>query len=278
MTPSSLPPANTEAPEEAQFSSSRAPRPSPLSNHPAVRNYMLFCLAAHFLLVICLADRGLEWWCLVPPLIGCFTLLTHWSHGPPLVIVSLTGLLGMTAPRARWKFEDWARFQAPTLMDLVLCIAVLAYVIGHYRLLSLMRPIFPADSRRPDERTKANRRRSADLVTAWEMAILGLALPVWTGLSVLIWTWMTENEMEEALPLDMPRELWRGLRLAWLGLTLLAAAGIIANYRRLTSATMEECLLYLQDQCWRHTRREQSILNRWLTWARLRAQRKKESL
>ena len=30
-------------------------------------------------------------------------------------------------------------------MDLVLCIAVLGYVVGHYRLLSLMRNIFPAD-------------------------------------------------------------------------------------------------------------------------------------
>ena len=116
---------------------------------------MLFCLAALFLLVICLADRGLEWWCLVPPLIGCLTLLTHWSHGPPLVVVSLTGLLGVTAPRSRWSFGDWRRFQTPTLMDLVLCIAVLAYVVGHYRLLSLMRPIFPADSRRPDEHAKA---------------------------------------------------------------------------------------------------------------------------
>ena len=59
---------------------------------------------------------------------------------------------------------------------------------------------------------------------------------------------------------------------------LLAATGIIVHYRRLTSATTEECLLYLQDQCWRHTRREQSSLNRWLTSARLRAERKKESL
>lgn len=271
MNPSSLPNANTEASSENRFSSS-------LSNHPAVRNYMLFCLAALFLLVICLAHRGLEWWCLLPPLIGCLALVTHWSHGPPLVIVSLAGLLGVAAPRARWIFGDWVRFQTPILMDLVLCIAVLAYVVGHYRLLSLMRPIFPADSRRSDEAAQANRRRSADLVTAWEVALLGLALPVWTGLSVVAWTWMTVDEMEAVLPLDIPRELWRGLRLAWLSLATLAATGIIANYLRQTSATAEESLLYLQDQCWRHTRREQSSLNRWLTWARLRAQRKKESL
>jgi len=57
----------------------------------------------------------------------------------------------------------------------------------------------------------------------------------------------------------------------------LAVAGITASYVRLASATPEESLLYLQDQSWRHTRREQGNLNRWLTWARLRVQRKKES-
>jgi hypothetical protein len=247
-----------------------------LRAHPAVRNYILFCLVALFLLVVCLANRGLEWWCLVPPMIGCLTLLTNWSHGPPLVLLSLAGLLVVQSSRSRWNFDSWLRFQTPSLMDLILCIAVLAYVVGHYRLLSLMRPIFPADSRRPDEHAKANRHRSADLVTPWEVALLGLALPVWTGLAVLVWAWMTENEMEDVLPLNMPREAWRALRLVWAALAMLAATGILTSYLRLTTRTPAESLLYLQDQCWRHTRREQSTLNRWLTWARLRAQRKKE--
>jgi hypothetical protein len=247
-----------------------------LRSHPAVRNYMLFCLAALFLLVVCLADRGLEWWCLVPALIGCLTLLTHWSHGPPLVLLSLSGLLGVSSPRAGWYYAGWSHFQTPTLMDLVLCIAVLAYVLGHYRLLSLIRHIFPPDSRRSRDGAPADpsRRRSADLVNSREIALLGFALPVWAGLAVIIWVWM----MDYTPPLGIPRELWRVLRFVWAGLAVLAATGIVAGYLRLTTATPEESLLYLQDECWRQTRREQSILNRWLTWARLRAQRKKESL
>ncbi len=58
-----------------------------------MRNYTLFCLTALFLLVICLVDRGLGWWCLMPALIGGVALLAHWNIGPPLVVVSLTGLL-----------------------------------------------------------------------------------------------------------------------------------------------------------------------------------------
>lgn len=251
-----------------------------LRSHPAVRNYTLFCLAALFLLVVCLANRGLEWWCLVPALIGCLTLLANWSQGPPLVLLSLVGLLGMYRPR--W-YSSWSRFPTPTLMDLVLCISVLAYILGHYRLLSLMRSIFPPDPRR--RRIDPSQRRSADLVKGWEMALLGLSLPVWTGLALMVWaygmadlatppTWSRPFGLDEphwSVLLDTAREL----RLVWAGLALLAAAGITVSYLRWTTATPEEQLLYLQDQCWRQTRREQGLLNRWLVWARLRAQRRK---
>lgn len=252
------------------------PKRRQLRSHPAVRNYMLFCLAALFLLVVCLADRGLDWWCLVPALIGCLTLLTHWNHGPPLVLLSLAGLLGMPGPRSLHGYPYAARFQAPTLMDLVLCVAVLGYVLGHYRLLSLSRTIFPADSRRQGRQARklpdGAQRRSADLVTPWEMTLLGIALPVWSGLAVLIWTLL----MEGSPPLDMPRPLWRVLQIGWTALSVLAITGILAGYLRLTTATPEESLLYLQDQLWRQTRREQSLLNRWLSWMRLRVQRNKE--
>lgn len=238
--------------------------------HPAVRNYRLFCLASLFLLVMCLVDRGLEWWGLVPALIGWSTLLMRYSHGPALVLLSLVGLLGMPDPRSHWNSGGWPRFQTPTLMDLVLCVAVLAYVLGHYRWLSLTRHIFPTDARRSRAGVV---RRSADLVRAGEMALLGAALPVWVGLAVVVWTWM----MEDVPSLGMSRELWRVLRFAWAILTVLAVTGIVTSYLRRATATPEESLLYLQDQCWRQTRRQQGSLNRWLTWARLRAQRKKET-
>lgn len=252
--------------------------PSPLSNHPAVRNYMLLSLSALFLLVVCLADRGLEWWCLAPALVGCLALLTHWSHGPPLVLLFMTGLFVMANPRSRAVHTDWPRLQTPTLMDLVLCIAVLAYVVGHYRLLSLMRNIFPLDPRR--RTSEPWQRRSVDLVTGREMALLGLMLPLWTGLSFMVWAMELMDlatpparQIDATQSLDLPRELG----FVWAALAVLAAAGTLAGYLRWITATPEEQLVYLQDQCWRLTRREQSSLNRWLTWARLRAQRKKES-
>jgi hypothetical protein len=254
---------------------------------------MLFCLAALFLMVVCLADRGLEWWCLVPSAIGGLTLLTNWNHGPPMVLLSLVGLLGMASPRSRWSYGGglW-RFQAPSMMDLLLCFAVLAYVLGHYRLLALMRHIFPLDPKhpRPEGETKGGRHkekqgiprpslvRSPDLVSGWEMAFLGFTLPVWIGLAVTVWAQAMANALWDELPLGIPWPIWRALQIVWASLAVLAAGGAVISYLRWSMATPEESLLYLQDQIWRQTRREQSNLSRWLTWARLRAQRKKESL
>lgn len=249
-----------------------------LRSHPAVRNYTLFCLVALFVLVVCLANRGLDWWCLVPALIGCLTLMIHWSHGPPIVLLSLVGLLGVYKPR--WSYAGWPRFQRPTFMDLVLCLAVLGYVLGHYRLLSLTRNIFPVDPRR--RHLDPSQRRSVDFVKGWEMALLGISLPLWTGLALMVWAWMNESDLPSVLDLpgspllDMPRELWHLLWLTWLGLALTAATGIVVSYLRWATATPQEQLVYLQDQCWRLTRREQSLLNRWLMWARLRAPRRKD--
>jgi len=241
-------------------------------SHPAVRNYMLLCLSALFLLVVCLAYRGLDWWSLVPTLIGCLTLLTYWNHGPPLVLLSLTGLLGMSEPHLHSNLRGWSRLPTPTLMDFLLCVAVLAYVLGHYRLLALMRHIFPQDPRR--RRNNPAQQRCPDLVTDGETVLLGLALLLWTGLAGIAWTWI----IDYAPPLDIALEWWRVLRLVWAVLAVLAIGGIVASYVRQSAATPQESLLYLQDQCWRLTRREQSMLNRWWTWARLRTQRKKGSL
>jgi hypothetical protein len=99
-----------------------------------------------------------------------------------------------------------------------------------------------------------------------------LALPLWTGLAIAVWGWMIET----APLLEMPVKVWRTLRIAWLVLAVLATTATVAGYLRWATATPEESLLYLQDQLWRPTRGEQGSLNRWLVWARLRAQRKKE--
>jgi hypothetical protein len=244
-------------------------------SHPAVRNYLLICLGALFALVVCLADRGMEWWSLAPSFVGCLTLLARWSNGPTLVLLSLTGLLGLSGPNLFRGYRYGGYSQSPSAMDFVLCVVMLAYVAGHYRLLSLTRRLFPNEPRRQgsekDEGTVA--RRSVDLVTSWEMILFGASLLIFPSLALMLWSWLREGSP----PSDMPAPIWRLLQIVWIVFGGLAAAALVANYLRMTSATPGESLLYLQDEVWRPTRREQGVLNRWLTWARLRSRRRRET-
>jgi hypothetical protein len=97
-------------------------------------------------------------------------------------------------------------------------------------------------------------------------------LPLWTGLSVLASLVLSGNSPSR----EISPEVWRVLLIAWVLLTILGIVGIVGGYARLNAATPAESLLYLQDQLWRATRREQGSLNRWLAWVRLRAQRRRE--
>lgn len=243
-----------------------------LRTHPAVRNYMLICLAALFMLVLCLAERDLEWWSLTPAFIGCLTLLTYWNHGPPLVLLSLAGLLGMARPGPLRFAASWTRLQSPSPMDCLLCLVVLAYVLAHYRLLALVRRIFPGEGRGLALKDQAEPmpRRAADLVSSHEMVLVATALPLWSGAAVLVWIGL----MDSTPTLQIPWALWRALQIVWIMLALLAVGGSAVYYRRRSTATPEESLLCLQDELWRHTRREQSLFHRWLAWARRRARRR----
>jgi hypothetical protein len=266
-----------------------------LRSHPAVRNYTLFCLSSLFLLVVCLADRRLGWWCLLPALLGSAALIAQWNHGPPLVLASLAGLLLMTGRYYRG-YPYWPREEAPAMLDFLMCAALLVYAVGHYRLLSLVHHIFPTGPHRPrrverdswivtlqntihdpqarlQKQAEVVTRRSPERVSSREMAFLVLASLAWTGLAVIAWSWL----MEQAPKLDIPKAFWRALLVGWAVLTVLGLVAALTGYVRHSTATPEESMLYLQDQLWRGTRREQGNLNRWLTWARLRAQRKKET-
>ncbi len=94
----------------------------------------------------------------------------------------------------------------------------------------------------------------------------------WSLLAWLFWDWLAAQR-----PLvDFGLVTWRLLILFWLlALGLLLTSALLA-YLKQALASAESSLIYLQDQLWRQTRREQSRINRWLVGVRLRRQRKEE--
>jgi hypothetical protein len=109
-------------------------------------------------------------------------------------------------------------------------------------------------------------------VDAGEAGWLVLALPLWALLACLTWWGLTG--WEPLFGIDDP-VLFALLLLGTLGGGI-ALAGAVLRHRQSARATPEEALLYLQNQLWRETARDQGRLNRWLAWARLRGRARKE--
>lgn len=242
--------------------------------HPAVRFYTMYTSAALFAVVVCLADNVKDWWCLLPALLGGMALIGRWSLGPPMVLLATMVLLLCYHPH-RWFYALRTRSYEPEMLDLILCAALLGYIQGHYRLLSLVSQVFPSERRRGSggSTTDDLSRRDADGVSAGELFVALLALPLWTGAAALIVrNWLLDPDKRHR---GFAQTDWSALLTAWALGAVLLAVGSVASYVRQLLATPAEALLYLQDQLWKATRREQSNLHRWLMWARLRAERRR---
>lgn len=269
-----------------------------LLRQPAVRRYMLVCLLALLVVLVVLLGKGLAEWSLMPVLVGLVTLLLHTTWGPPALLglvllmfvyerfgASLSGIvfnlmLGRSIPplpggdSVGWELDD-----------LLLAAALLAFLLGYYRIQGMVHYIFPVDPRRRLWLTEAQRRglRGADQMTAGETRPMTCAEPqeipwlvgLGAGWAMVVWLLWGLVTLVPPLP-EFSLPAWRGLLLFWLAALGLLASVAILTYLRQASAGPVAAQIYLQDQLWQQTRREQSRLNRWLVWARLRAQRKKE--
>jgi hypothetical protein len=258
---------------------SEQPEPLDPRAHPAARGYSLLCLAALLVVVVVLSQRDLGWKALLPLLTGSVAVAACWSVGPPLVLLCVAG--GMVAQLRERSTGIVGGGRGSLATDLVLAGALLAYVAGQYRLQSLLRHAFPPDPRRrrrlPKSRVPvvpvapADQPRAPELVGANELTTLVLAVLGITGLTAAAWVLLATRRP----PLDFDRWEWSLVVVVWFGCVLGGAAWVATAYLRWQQAGPEESLLYLQDQLWRQTRREQSRLNRWLVWYRLRRQRRR---
>jgi hypothetical protein len=245
---------------------------------PAARAYALLSLGALLVLALLLSQGRLGWWNLLPALAGVVAVLLRWVIGPPLVLVTLLVLL-----LAQNRVARGAGAAASPLADLPLACAALTYVAAHSRLLFLRRRAAAADapkgpppggSRRGVLLPPAQGGRSPEAADAAEVGPLLLMVPLFATTGLLVWLRLA---VETPYPrLYSESGLGHALLLVWLVGGGLASMASVMAYLGWAQATPEEALQYLQDQLWRETRGEQRRLNRWLVWARLRGQRRKE--
>jgi hypothetical protein len=272
-----------------------APIDLPLEPPPASRHYVLLCLMMLLVITVQLVERVPDVLSLLPLVFGGVFLLVPWRDGPALVLLFVGWLLTAEGhygiPRdvfhdlvtEEFRFFAGESRMIPVFDDLLLAAAFLVYAAGYYRYFGFVRHLFPLDPRHQPyaglvygERRRLveePQRRGPDTLTAWEFGLLALVVPLWIGGAAVLWNWMMEDQLRDYVFDDA---LWAVLKLMYLlGVPLLLFRAGIA-YSMQCRAHRDESLVFLQDQLWRETRREQGRVNRWLTWARLRAQRREE--
>jgi hypothetical protein len=269
------------------------------ADNPVIRMYQLAALGALLVVTVNLVDGRLGVWTLAPLLMGSLVLLTGWSSGALIVLgvtflVVLCHRLGYSPDDLLWRmFLGHSRYSSrpprPTLIgEVSLCAAVVTYVACHYRLVGLTGRLFPAEQREnnpwwghapargttpirkevePWQRRPPARASSTEL---YGVLLAALACPV--AATIL---WVLANRLRGPEVLSRSEE--RVVLLIWFMASILIGAYAVLSYMRQTQASPDEQRMYLQDQLWRETRRDQGRLNRWLVWRRLRAQKRKEN-
>jgi hypothetical protein len=253
----------------------------PRSRGPAAagRAYQVLCLAALVVILVVQIEQqaGVSAWLFL--LVGLLGVAACLRSAPILVLLVLAGQQFLTELAHAGYGRRWSAASSLRVADVVLCGAVLAYVVAHYRLQGLVHNVVPLDPRRRAGPPRwhfwrlgwlprvVQERRSPRLVSPVEVGLLVMTLPAAPLLAQALWAGLAPPWTLWSLR----PPLWRLLLITWiLAMGLFVAAAVLRHWAR-RRMSVDEATLLLQDVVWHETRREQRRINRWLAWARLRA-------
>jgi hypothetical protein len=247
---------------------------------------MILCLASLAVMLFAQIEQGADAGSLMVILIGLVGLLARLRSAPLMLVLVLAGqqLLRHAGQSAQgW----WWGAPEPSLdvTEVLLCGAVLAYVVGHYRLQGLAYNIVPRDTTQPEQSPRwrlwpfgrrpaaVQDRRSEHAVSRVEVALLVMTLPAAPLLAQFLWMFLARPWDVVGFPPRVGRTLLAGWLLA-VGILVVATVLRHWGHRRMDP---HSAAVLLQDVVWLETRREQRRINRWLAWARLRRRPKEVS-
>jgi hypothetical protein len=258
---------------------------------PGARRYLIVGLGALLGLTLALAEKRHGLWSLAPLMLGSAALVGCWRAGPAVLVTCVTVMLVARGANIDpltlfLALSPWGIGQLPPvrlfsaggidLADLGVGATLVGYAAAQYRLQGILGHALPPNIRPQGPPREGEDepvyRRPVESGGVGEMSGLLLVLVGAPAAAVLLWAWISRTPA----PFDLAGRLWRPVLLLWLaGLTaLLASVGLrVLGWKQ---ASPEAHRLYLQDVFWQETRREQTRINRWMTWARLRRQRQQE--
>lgn len=244
---------------------SAKPQPATPPTNPATRVYESVCLGALLVVGLGLLQREFTFWSILPVLIGIAGVTARWRLAPLLVVLSVGFILTDS-----WLVGRYPRPMQP-LEKYLLCGGLLAYIAAQLRLQGLAHGLVPRDPRKHAPRVGQVRRD----VAGQELIGFAIALAACIALATAMLAWLPDRWEHH---LGISGTAWHLLILAWLlGLSFWISASLL-KYLDQKRMLPDLALLYLQDQLWEETRREQRRPNRWLAWVSRLRQKKQSRL
>jgi len=264
---------------------SEAEKTNPTVDDPAVRNYTILCLGCLSLLLVALLRKNAGPWGFIPVAVGLLGVWQHWRLGPFFTLITVVILLVSHEPVGDIAGRSSPAARTFRLTDCILCVAALGYVIGQFRLQSLVHAIVPADPRRrreaprdasPDAPPQSILNRDPRLAQPAEIAWVVMALPICALFAQVLWRLLPDRTAWSGEFHQNWRVLVPGIVCAWfLVLALFVAQGLL-RYAGWQRQTPREARLTLLDTYWQEIRRELRRISHWLAWAQSRRQRRKD--
>jgi len=251
---------------------------------PAALNYLVMA-AAGLLVYGMVMMGGNEAGVLISILLAIAGILGRWHAAPVLILLLTTyllidpgagNLLGMVSG-IPWIFpRESGGFN---LEDVVLAAALLAYVIGHYRLTSILHQGMPDEVTVRKDRDPLNPpRRPVETVAQDELPRTLVIAGGCVVVAEVAWTALVLIER-----LGRPRDseftvgTARFILLAWMtGLALMIVFAALV-YLRSARMTRQEAALVLRDEFFQENRRETDRLQRWRKWYKERVAARRRS-
>lgn len=234
----------------------------------SARHYQVVCglaLAAIFLVQVQQATMAMAVTLvanLFVVLVGTLGILYQLRLSPMFVLLALSLPHLVEQHQSNQMFNPDFRSFRFEIADVLLCIAMLTYMIGHYRLLGLRFGVLPPDARQ----SAADQKRSAESLSAAELTGLIFPVPAFALLAQLAALGLKQQWTLVELT---PR--WKQfLLLSWTILLLLFLAAHAFRYWSRLQMNRFTAMLLLQDLLWQQTRREQRRIQRWWTWKNLK--------
>jgi len=241
---------------------------------PAALNYLIMAGAGLLLYAFVMFGQGNDTGAILAILLAVPGVLARWT-GSPVLILLLTiylkidpgfmNIIGLFTG-SRWFYpEPGIGF---FVEDVILAAGLLAYSIGHFRLLSLIHQSMPEDpTSRRDIDPKNPPRRPLRLIGADELQKTLIVAGVCVVVAQMAW-WTVVFVERSGRPNEtgFSNATSRLLIVVWVGGSLLILFSAVLVYLRGNRMTRTEAAISLRDDFFQENRRETDRLQRWRKW------------